>query len=95
MKRFSTLFMMLLVLLAAHLQAQDVKDVKVNDLSNSQVKEAKQALDNSGLSRDAAIEMAKQKGASDQQIQEMLNRMDGLDNQSQSATKAQPKAEES
>lgn len=92
MKRFS-LLLMLLVFIIPHLQAQDVKNVKVNQLSNAQVKEAKKALDNSGLSRDAAVEMARQKGASEQQIQEMLNRMDNLDAQTNNTEQKTAKAE--
>ena len=55
------------------------QNVNVNDLSGSQVKQAKQALDNSGLSREAAIEVARQKGANEQQIQDMLKRMEALE----------------
>jgi len=71
-------------------QAQDVvpANVKVNELSNSQVKQAKDMLDNSGLSKGAAIEIARQKGASEQQIQEMMQRMDALEG-SQPATTVQ------
>lgn len=80
MKTTLSLIISVLICFSFQLSAQEIPaNVNPNDLSKSQVKEAKQALDNSGLSREAAIEMARMKGASEQQIQDMLKRMDGLE----------------
>ena len=80
------LLLTFLFCLCFNVHGQDIpQNVNVNELSNSQVKEAKQALDNSGLSREAAIEIARQKGATEQQIQDMLKRMDALDQNQQPA----------
>jgi len=65
--------------LSANSQNVVPSTVKVNELSNAQVKQAKDMLDNSGLSKSAAIEVARQKGASEQQIQEMMQRIDALE----------------
>jgi len=76
----------ILFLYAFSVKAQNIpQNVDVNTLSNAQVQQAQQALNSSGLSKEAAIEMARQKGASEQQINEMLQRMDEVQN-TQSST---------
>jgi len=55
--------------------AQDIKNLDVKSMSSSQINQAKQALQNSGLSREQAIAEARKRGASDAQIQQMLQRM--------------------
>lgn len=86
--KFSTLiFVFFCTLLSLNIFGQEIpKNVNVNDLSNSQVKQAKEALESSGLSRDAAAEIARKKGATEQQIQDMLKRMDDLDTKSSNTT---------
>jgi protein involved in polysaccharide export with SLBB domain len=67
------------------------KNVNVNELNNSQIKQAKEALDNSGVPRDVAIELARKKGVTEQQIQDMVKRMDELDsNPGNTPTKSDP-----
>jgi len=95
MKSLSSLLFLVLICFAIQLKGQEIpQNVNVKKLSNEQVKKAKETLDQSGLSREAAIEVARQKGASEQQIQEMLNRMDGLDNQQSSMDDSQAVEEE-
>lgn len=80
MKTILSFIISVFICFSLQLSAQEIPtNVNPNDLSNSQVKEAKQALNNSGMPREAAIEVARMKGASEQQIQDMLKRMDELD----------------
>ena len=55
--------------------AQDIKNLDVKSMSSSQIDQAKQALQNSGLTREQIIAEARKKGATDAQIQQMLSRM--------------------
>jgi protein involved in polysaccharide export with SLBB domain len=57
--------------------AQDIKNLDINSLNSSQLNQAKQALQNSGLSREQAIAEARKRGASDAQVQQMIKRMEG------------------
>jgi len=57
--------------------AQDLKNLDVKSMSSTQIEQAKQALQNSGLSRDQAIAEARKRGASEAQIQQMQQRMGG------------------
>lgn len=57
------------------IQAQGLQSIDVKSLSSSQINQAKQALLNSGLSEEQAIAEARNRGASEAQIQQMLTRM--------------------
>lgn len=56
-------------------RAQDVKNVDVKSLPQSDVKKAQQAMQDAGLSVDQAAELARQKGATEQQIEDMRSRI--------------------
>ncbi len=55
--------------------AQDVKSVDVKSLPQSDVKKGQQMIQDAGLSTQDAVNMARQKGATEQQIQDFLNRI--------------------
>ncbi|MCK3685183.1 SLBB domain-containing protein [Maribellus sp. YY47] len=55
--------------------AQDVKNVDVKSLSNQDIKKAQNAIQNTGLTPEQAAEIARQRGASEEQIREMQQRM--------------------
>ena len=55
--------------------AQDVKSVDVKSLPQSDVKKAQQMMQDAGLSKQDAANLARQKGATEQQIQEFQNRI--------------------
>lgn len=55
--------------------AQDVKNVDVKSLSKQDVQKAKNAMQNAGLTPEQAAEIARQKGATEEQIKDMLQRM--------------------
>ncbi len=54
---------------------QDVKNVDVNKLPDSEIQRAKKAMDEAGLTLQQAIELARQRGATEQQIMEMRKRL--------------------
>lgn len=69
------LFVISIVLLSSNLLfAQDVKSVDVNALPQSDIKKAQQAMQDAGLSTQDAANLARQKGATEQQIQDFENR---------------------
>lgn len=68
-----TIFLCATMLFAAH--AQDVKNVDVKSLPQSDIKKAQKAIKDAGLSTQDAANMARQKGATEQQIQEFENRI--------------------
>ena len=67
-------------------EAQDIRNLDINSLNSSQIMQAKQALQNSGLTRDQAITEARKRGANDSQIQQMLKRMDEADSRKRVTT---------
>ena len=69
----------ILFCLPTYSQIVDPTKVDAKSLSNTEVKNAKQALDQSGLSQEAAIQLARKKGASEQQIQDMIKRFSELE----------------
>jgi len=63
----------------AKAQVTDPSSVDVNSMSDSQVKQVKQAMEQRGLSQQDAIELARQRGATESQIQNMMRRFQELD----------------
>jgi len=55
--------------------AQDVKSVDVNALPQSDIQKAQKAIQDAGLSTQDAANIARQKGATEQQIQDFENRV--------------------
>jgi protein involved in polysaccharide export with SLBB domain len=55
--------------------AQNVSDVDVNSLSKSEINDAKKKFQESGLTSEQAAEIARQRGASEQQIEDMQRRL--------------------
>lgn len=60
---------------------EQVKSTDVKELSKSQVERIKNAVEQSGMTRQQAIEAAKQRGASQQQIEQMKQRFEELESQ--------------
>ncbi len=67
--------LLLLCLIAMQVQAQDVRSVDVNTLPQSEIEKVKQAIKDANLSPQEAASMARQRGASEQQIMEMQKRL--------------------
>lgn len=69
-------FFTLLIILSFtfNLEAQEVRNVDVKQISTSEVQRAKTAIENSGLSPEAAMQLARLRGASEQQISDMQQR---------------------
>ena len=65
--------------------AQDVKNVDVKALPNSDIQKAQKAMQDAGLSTQDAANIARQKGATEQQIQDFENRV----NEGSSSTSAE------
>jgi len=76
------LFLFLVVLLANTSRAQDVKSVDVKTLPKSDIQKAQKAMKDAGLSTQDAANLARQKGATEQQIQDFQNRVNEGDNTS-------------
>lgn len=70
-----TILFCAVMLLSGH--AQDVKNVDVNSLPQSEIDKAQKAMKDAGLSPQQAAALARQKGASEQQIMDMENRLNG------------------
>ncbi len=71
-------FILIFVLLATTFFrsfAQDVESVDVKSLPQSDIKKAQQMIEDAGLSSQDAADLARQKGASEQQIQDFQNRV--------------------
>lgn len=86
-----------LVFLSLGLLAQvenQVKNTDVENLSDSQVKRAKDAVEQSGMTRQQAIEAARQRGATPQQIQQMQERFDRLESQPEDTGEVSDPSEE-
>jgi len=58
--------------------AQNVNNVNVHSLSNKQINEIVQKIQNSGMTMNQAIALAKARGATGQQISELMARIQGL-----------------
>ena len=64
-------------------QTQDVKNVDVKSLPQSEINKAKRAMQDAGLSEEQAIQLARQRGATEQQIMEMRERLSEQDTSQQ------------
>ncbi len=73
--RTLTIFLLLFLFASGSTFAQKVKDVDVNSLPDSEIQRAKKAMDEAGLSMEQAINLARQRGASEKQIMEMRRRL--------------------
>ncbi len=74
MRPIFTLMLLLIVFYSGSF-AQDVKSVDVKTLPKSDIQKAQQAMKDAGLSPQDAADMARQKGATEQQIQDFQNRL--------------------
>ncbi|WP_346863285.1 SLBB domain-containing protein [uncultured Draconibacterium sp.] len=85
MKRFhqKSLILLFCALFALVAQAQDVKNVDVKSLPQSDIQKAQKAMQDAGLSTQDAANLARQKGASEQQIQDFENRLNNGNNDGQ------------
>lgn len=76
----STKFLILFVLFAIFgngISAQNVSNVDVNSLSEEDIQRAQREMEGAGLSFEQAAELARQRGASEQQILQLRMRMQG------------------
>ena len=90
--KFTILFFVFVLFLGTNptkAQVTDPSSVDVNSMSDSQVKKIKQTMEQRGLSQEAAIELARKRGATESQIQDMIRRFQELD-----AVTASPATEE-
>lgn len=74
-----TLSLFLVFSITEFTNAQDVKDVDVKTLSSSDFQKAQQAMKDAGLSEEEAIRLARQRGATQQQIDEYRSRISQQD----------------
>ncbi|WP_321374227.1 SLBB domain-containing protein [uncultured Draconibacterium sp.] len=63
--------------------AQDVKNVNVNTLSQEEIQKAQKAMLDAGLSEEEAIQLARQRGATEQQISDFRKRLSEQDTSKQ------------
>ena len=87
LKTLLTAFFCSMLLLTAQAQmqtqTQDVKNVDVKSLPQSEINKAKRAMQDAGLSEEQAIQLARQRGATEQQIMEMRERLSEQDTSQQ------------
>ena len=67
--------LLVFIILSGASMAQDVKNVDVNTLPKSDIQKAEKAIQEAGLSVDEAADIARQKGATEQQIDEFRSRL--------------------
>lgn len=79
LKTLIIVFTSIFILLNSSLLAQDVRSVDPNSLSESDIKKIQGEIRNAGLSVEEAVEMARQRGASEQQIVDMQRRIQEMD----------------
>ncbi|MEZ5103280.1 MAG: SLBB domain-containing protein [Draconibacterium sp.] len=85
MNRKTKIFLIILGFIASIgiASAQDVKSVNVKSLPQSEIKKAQKAMQNTGLSTQDAANLARQKGATEQQIQDFQNRLQEVNAQAE------------
>ena len=66
----------LFLFFATHAQNQNVKSVNVNELPQSEINKAQKAIKEAGLSEQDAINLARQKGATEEQIRQFQQRLE-------------------
>ncbi len=74
-KTYLNLILCFILLGSKTLLAQDVKSVDVKSLPQSDIQKAQKAMQDAGLSTQDAANLARQKGATEQQIQDFQNRV--------------------
>lgn len=75
-KSLNLIYLILVLVLPLNLYAQqDIKNVNPQKLSEAEIKKVEKAIKDSGLSFEEAAAMARQRGASEQQIREMQQRL--------------------
>lgn len=72
-KKILLLFLSVLFVFSSF--AQDIRSIDPKTMSESDVKKIEEAIKNAGLSPSEAIQMARQRGATEQQIREMQKRL--------------------
>lgn len=89
----SHLFFWILLFCCSSLLAQEqaVKTVDPKTLNNTQVQQVQQQISTMGLSTQAAAELARQKGATEQQVQDMISRLNGEPAKTEPGTEAATK----
>ena len=87
--KFKFILTLGIILMASNiLLAQDIKSVDVKAVPQSDIKKAQQAMQDAGLSTQDAANLARQKGATEQQIQDFENRIqDGTNSNSTTVNK--------
>ncbi len=75
MRRITFVLVLLMVNAFLGIKAQNISTVDVNNLSQSEVEDAKKKLEASGLSEEEAVSLARERGASEDQINVMRQRM--------------------
>ncbi|WP_321345689.1 SLBB domain-containing protein [uncultured Draconibacterium sp.] len=80
-QKAATLLLFILFISSSH--AQDVKNVNVNTLSQEEIQKAQKAMLDAGLSEEEAIQLARQRGATEQQISDFRKRLSEQDTSKQ------------
>ena len=81
--KIKSILLLSIVLLFVNIAtAQDIKNVDVKTVPQSDIKKAQQAMKDAGLSTQDAANIARQKGATEQQIRDFENRINDGSNQS-------------
>jgi len=70
-----TAFLCFVLFMSVNVFAQDVKSVDVKSVPQSDIQKAQKAMKDAGLSTQDAANLARQKGATEQQIQDFQNRV--------------------
>ncbi|MCY1719082.1 SLBB domain-containing protein [Prolixibacteraceae bacterium Z1-6] len=72
---FQLYILLFFLVIGTSIQAQDVKNIDVNTLPQSEIEKAKTMIKEANLSPEEAANLARQRGASEQQIREMQKRL--------------------
>jgi protein involved in polysaccharide export with SLBB domain len=72
---FPFVLLLIIITLTAGLKAQNVRSVDPKSMPDSEVKKVEEAIKNSGMSFEDAAQLARQRGASEQQIRDMQQRL--------------------
>lgn len=76
--KYKTILLLLLTFIGSLTMAQNVSNVDVQQLSNQQITELVQKIQSSGMTMDQAIAMARAKGATQDQINQLMSRIQAL-----------------
>jgi protein involved in polysaccharide export with SLBB domain len=93
-KLFTIVFFVFFIFFSEHLLAQDVKSVDPKTLPESDIKRVENAIKESGMSFEEAATLARQRGASEQQIRDMQQRLQqGSEMQDTEVQETEPQTE--